>query len=74
MVAKINWSEFNKAFGPLCRVDLYYLKHIYNLSDGKWYLNIHTLEFVCLPAVSAMPQPSQYNSLTNDDYLVRCGT
>ncbi len=28
----------------------------------------------CIPTVSATPQPSEYNSLTNDDYLVKCGT
>jgi transposase InsO family protein len=28
----------------------------------------------CIPAVSATPQPPKYNSLTNDNYLVKCGT
>jgi hypothetical protein len=28
----------------------------------------------CIPAVSATPPPSEYNLLTNDDYLVKCGT
>ena len=28
----------------------------------------------CIHAVSATPQPPEYNSLTNDNYLVKCGT
>jgi hypothetical protein len=28
----------------------------------------------CIPAVLSTPQPSEYNSLTNGDYLVKCGT
>jgi hypothetical protein len=28
----------------------------------------------CIPAVSATPSPSEYNLLTNDNYLVKCSS